>query len=98
MKAPIPIEETLAETIEEMVFERINIHGANESEAVKNAYGKLDDALEQLKTALKSDQIVYFIQCDDAFSKAIGEITSFYYRAGFTDAATLLNGGKHHDN
>ena len=39
MPKPPPVEETLAEAIEQLVLERINGYGASESDAVQAAYG-----------------------------------------------------------
>ena len=94
MHDPIPAEETLEEAIEQMVLERINVHGARHSAAVDNAYHEFDAAIVRLKATFNSEQEQQYIRCENAICNVTGEIMNYYYRSGFADAVTLMNGGK----
>lgn len=98
MASPISAEETLSEAIEQIVVDRINVHGANESDAVQNAYSELDSAMSQLKEAVTPEQARLLIRLDNSISTAMGETMNYYYRVGFADASTLLKGGNEHEN
>ena len=94
MQKPIPAEETLEKAIEQLILERLNVHGANHSEAVDSAYRDFDAAFAKLKATFTTDQEQLFVSCDNAISHVTGELMEFYYRSGFTDAITIMNGGK----
>lgn len=94
MQEPISAEESLEEAAEQLILERINVHGANHSEAVDCAYGEFDSAFAQLKTTFTPEQEQLFISCENAISSVTGEIMNYYYRAGFADAVSIMNGGK----
>lgn len=94
MQEPISAEETLEEAIEQLILERINVHGANHNDAVDSAYGEFDSAFTQLKTTFTPEQEQLFISCENAISSVTGEIMNYYYRAGFADAVAIMNGGK----
>ena len=94
MQEPISAEESLEEAVEQLILERINVHGANHGEAVDCAYGEFDSAFAQLKTTFTPEQEQLFISCENAISSVTGEIMNYYYRAGFADAVTIMNGGK----
>lgn len=94
MQKPIPAEETLKRAIDQIVLERINVHGANHSEAVDRAYREFDTAFARLKATFTPEQEQLFVSCDNAISHVTGELMEFYYRSGFADATTIMNGGK----
>ena len=94
MQNPISPQQSLEEAIEQMVLERINIHGARHSTAVDDAYHAFDVAFAQLKSTFTPEQNQLFISCDNAISLVIGAIMQFYYRSGFEDAVNLKCGGK----
>ena len=94
MQESISAEEALVEAIEQMILERINVHGAGHSEAVDNAYSEFDCAFAQLKATFTAEQRQLFISCENAISSVTGEIMNYYYRAGFADAVIIMNGGK----
>lgn len=94
MQNPIPTEETLKKALEQIVLERINVHGANHSEAVDSAYREFDTAFARLKATFTPEQEQLFVSCDNAISHVTGELMEFYYRSGFADATTIMNGGK----
>ncbi|MGN1026465.1 MAG: hypothetical protein ACI4P4_08665 [Faecousia sp.] len=94
MQEPISAEATLEEAIEQMVLDRINVHGARHSAAVENAYQEFDTAFSKLKSTFTPDQTQLFISCDNAISHVTGELMEFYYRSGFSDAVNIMNGGK----
>lgn len=94
MQDPIPAAETLENAVEQMVLDRINVHGAQHSEAVQQAYGNFDAAVARLKATFSPEQKQLYISCDNAISNVTGEIMDFYYRAGFADAVAIMNGGK----
>ena len=94
MQEPISAKETLEEAIEQLILERINVHGANHSESVDRAYSEFDSAFAQLKTTFTPEQEQLLISCENAISSVTGEIMYYYYRAGFADAITIMNGGK----
>ena len=94
MQKPIPTEETLKKALDQIVLERINVHGANHSEAVDSAYREFDSAFAKLKATFTSEQEQLFVSCDNAISHVTGELMEFYYRSGFADATTIMNGGK----
>ena len=72
MASPISVEETLSEAIEQIVVDRINVHGANESDAVQNAYSELDSAMSRLKTAITPEQAGLLIRLENAISTVMG--------------------------
>ena len=79
MPKPPPVEDTLAETIEQLVLERINGYGECESTAVQAAYRQFDAAAAKLKATLSPEQSKLFIDCENAI-KSYGEVgasTSF---------------------
>lgn len=94
MQKPIPTEETLKRALDQIILERINIHGANHSEALNNAYREFDEVFARLKATFTPEQAQLFISCDNAISHVTGELMEFYYRSGFADATTIMNGGK----
>ena len=94
MQEPISAEETLEEAIEQMILERINVHGARHDDAVDGAYREFDLAFSKLKATFTPEQTQLFIRCDNAFSSVTGEIMNYYYRSGFADAVNIMNGGK----
>ena len=98
MASPISAEETLSEAIEQIVVDRINVHGANDSDAVQNAYSELDRAMSQLKTTVTPEQAGLLIRLENAISTVMGETMNYYYRVGFADASALLKGGNEHEN
>ena len=94
MPKPPPVEDTLAEAIEQLVLERINGYGECESTAVQAAYRQFDAAAAKLKATLSPEQSKLFIDCENAMSEVDGETMNYYYRAGFADAVTLMSGGE----
>ena len=94
MQEPISAEETLEEAIEQMILERINVHGAGHSKAVDDAYSGFDSAFAQLQVTFTPEQEQLFISCENAISSVTGEIMNYYYRVGFADAVAIMNGGK----
>lgn len=94
MQEPVSAEETLEEAIEQMILERINVHGAGHSMAVDNAYSEFDNAFAQLKATFTAEQKKLFIGCENAIASVTGEIMNYYYRSGFADAVNIMNGGK----
>ena len=94
MQNPIPAEETLEKAIDQIVLDRINVHGANHSEALNYAYRKFDEAFAKLRATFTPEQAQMFISCDNAISHVTGELMEFYYRSGFSDAVNIMNGGK----
>lgn len=98
MPKPPPVEETLTEAIEQLVLERINGYGECENTAVQAAYQQFDTAMNRLKATLSPEQSQLLIDCENAISEVDGETMNYYYRAGFADAVTLMNGGQKDDN
>lgn len=94
MPNPIPAEETLEKAIDQIVLDRINVHGANHSEALNSAYSEFDEVFAKLKATFTPEQAQLFISCDNAISHVTGELMEFYYRSGFSDAVNVMNGGK----
>ena len=94
MQNPIPAEETLEKAIDQIVLDRINVHGANHSEALNYAYRKFDEVFAKLRATFTPEQEQLFISCDNAISHVTGELMEFYYRSGFSDAVNIMNGGK----
>ena len=94
MQDPIPAATTLENAIEQMVLDRINVHGAQHSEAVRQAYSHFDATVARLKATFGPEQEQLYICCDNAISNVTGEIMDYYYRAGFADAVAIMNGGK----
>lgn len=94
MQNPIPAEETVEKAIDQIVLDRINVHGANHSEALNSAYHEFDEVFAQLKATFTPEQAQLFISCDNAISHVTGELMEFYYRSGFSDAVNIMNGGK----
>ena len=94
MQEPIPAGKTLEEAIDQMVLDRINVYGARHSEAVDSAYREFDIAFAKLKATFTPKQEQLFVSCDNAISHVTGELMEFYYRSGFLDAVTIMNGGK----
>ena len=58
------------------------VHGANESDAVQNAYSELDSAMSRLKTAITPEQAGLLIRLENAISTVMGETMNYYYRVG----------------
>ncbi|MBR5529201.1 MAG: hypothetical protein IKU57_01875 [Oscillospiraceae bacterium] len=98
MPKPPSVEETLTEAIEQLVLERINGYGECESTAVQAAFQRFDTAMNRLKATLTPEQHQLLIDCENAISEVDGETMNYYYRAGFADAVTLMNGGQKDDN
>lgn len=94
MPNPIPAEETLEKAIDQIVLDRINVHGANHSEALNSAYSEFDEVFAKLKATFTPEQAQLFISCDNVISHVTGELMEFYYRSGFSDAVNIMNGGK----
>lgn len=94
MQDPISARETLEEAIEQLVLERINVHGSHHCEALKTAYENFDNAVERLRATFDAEQAQLFISCENGICHVNGEIMDFYYRAGFADAVAIMNGGK----
>lgn len=88
------MEETLRSAIEQLILDRINVHGAHHSDAVQAAYAQYDTTMARLRATFSEEQEKLFIPCDNAVANVTGEIMDFYYRSGFADAVTIMNGGK----
>ena len=98
MPKPPSVEEALTEAIEQLVLERINGYGECESTAVQASFQRFDTAMNRLKSTLSPEQCQLLIDCENAISEVDGETMNYYYRAGFADAVTLMNGGRKDDN
>ena len=94
MQDPVHAMTTLENAVEQMILDRINVHGAQHSEAVQQAYDSFDAAVARLKATFSPEQEQMYICCDNAMSNVTGEIMDYYYRAGFADAVAIMNGGK----
>ena len=49
MQDSTPAAKTLEEAVEQMVLDRINVYGAQQNEAVQQAYTRFDTAIARLK-------------------------------------------------
>ena len=89
MASPISAEETLSEAIEQIVVDRINAHGANENDAVQNAYSELDRAMSQLKTTVTPEQAGLLIRLENAISTVMGETMNHWKAWADWTASTM---------
>ena len=76
----------------EFITERVNHHGKNETEPVKDAFLELKDCAERLQATLTEEQLPLFRAMENAYRLADGEAIRFYWKGGFGDAIQLLVG------
>jgi len=76
----------------ELVTERINYHGANESKGLLHAADVFKAVADRLKETLTEEQISLFMDCETFYSDLDGEQMRFYYEAGFADAIKFIMG------
>ena len=92
MPKPPPVEDTLAEAIEQLVLERINGYGECESTAVQAAYRQFDAATAKLKATLSPEQSKLFIDCENAISEVDGETADLVGKAGCAEVFGFFAG------
>ena len=80
----------MEKAIDDFIVSRINYHGSNESEYLKEAYLSFSDAVQTLRDTLTPEQEVLFRKCENAYGVLDGETINFYYHAGFSDAICFL--------
>ena len=76
----------------ELVTERINYHGENESKGLARAANEFITAADCLKETLSKEQTALFFEAESKFSDLDGEQMRFYYEAGFADAIRFIMG------
>jgi len=77
--------------MEEFITQRINWHGQNESDAVSSAYMELRYCVERLSEALTEEQQLLLRECINTHQVTDGEMSRFYFKAGFRDALLFLH-------
>lgn len=80
----------MEKAIDDFIVSRINYHGSNESECLKEAYLSFSDAVQKLRNTLTPEQEILFRKCENAYCVLDGETINFYYQAGFSDAICFL--------
>lgn len=80
----------MEKAIEDFVVSRINYHGSNESECLKDAYLNFRNEVQKLRDTLTPEQEILFRKCENAYGILDGETINFYYQAGFSDAICFL--------
>lgn len=80
----------MEKAIEDFVVSRINYHGSNESECLKEAYLNFRNEVQKLRDTLTPEQEVLFRKCENAYGVLDGETINFYYQAGFSDTICFL--------
>lgn len=80
----------MEKAIEDFVVSRINYHGSNESECLKEAYLNFRNEVQKLRDTLTPEQEILFRKYENAYSVLDGETINFYYQAGFSDAICFL--------
>ena len=78
----------------ELVTERINHHGANESKGLIHAADAFKVAADCLKVTLTKEQATLFLEAESKFSDLDGGQMRSYYEAGFADAIQFIMGWK----
>ena len=76
----------------ELVTERINYHGANESKGLIHAAVAFKAIVDCLKETPTVEQTSLFLEAESKFSDLDGEQMRFYYEAGFADAIRFIMG------
>lgn len=69
--------------IDDFIVSRINYHGSNESEYLKEDYLSFSDAVQKLRDTLTPEQEILFRKCENAYGVLDGETINFYYQACF---------------
>jgi len=80
----------MEKSIDDFIVSRINYHGSNESECLKEAYLSFSDTVQKLRDTLTPEQEILFRKCENAYDVLDGETINFYYQAGFSDAICFL--------
>lgn len=80
----------MEKAIDDFIVSRINYHGSNESECLKEAYLNFSDAVQKLRDTLTPEQKILFRKCENAYGVLDEETINFYYQAGFSDAIYFL--------
>lgn len=80
----------MEKAIEDFVVSRINYHGSNERECLKEAYLNFRNEVQKLRDTLTPEQEILFRKCENAYGVLDGETINFYYQAGFSDAICFL--------
>lgn len=80
----------MEKAIEDFVVSRINYHGSNENECLKEAYLNFRNEVQKLRDTLTPEQEILFKKCENAYGVLDGETINFYYQAGFSDAICFL--------
>lgn len=80
----------MEKAIDDFIVSRINYHGSNESECLKEAYLSFSDAVQKLRDTLTPEQKILFRKCENAYGVLDGETINFYYQARFSDAICFL--------
>lgn len=73
----------MEKAIDDFIVSRINYHGSNESEYLKEDYLSFSDAVQKLRDTLTSEQEILFRKCENAYCVLDGETINFYYQACF---------------
>lgn len=73
----------MEKAIDDFIVSRINYHGSNESDYLKEAYLSFSDAVQKLRDTLTPEQEILFRKCENAYGVLDGETINFYYQACF---------------
>ena len=82
----------LDKAVDEFVLSRMNEIGMNQPDSLSEAFANFENAAKALRDRLPEELLPLFRDCENAFSIFDAEIQETFYRAGFTDAVTLLTG------
>ena len=83
-------DKKMLAAMEQFILQRINDHGADESEELGNAYAAFKESAEKLFRTMNDSQKKLYCDCENAYALLDGETLQFYYRAGFSDAVLFL--------
>ncbi len=84
------MDKKMEKSLDEFIISRINYHGSNESESLKEAYLNFHNGTQKLRDTLTPEQEVLFRKCENTYGVLDGETINFYYQAGFSDAMNFL--------
>ena len=76
----------------ELVTERVNYHGANESKGLQDAFDVFKEAVDSLQQSPTTEQNALYLDCETYYGSVDGEQMRFYYEAGFSDAIKFIMG------
>ena len=84
------MDNSLCKAVDGFVLTRINDIGMNQPDSLSEAFANFENAAKALRDRLPEELLPLFRECENSFSFFDAEIQETFYKAGFTDAVTLL--------